>query len=69
MESIEEYILTDKNHIPVYKTFDLLDLAREIMQLNEEIKYTNSNRSYENRKIFDYRLLIEERKIEDLEKR
>ena len=65
---ITEYILTDSSLKPIYKTFDLLDLAREIMQLNKEIQYINTNKTYENRKKFNYRLLIEEHEIKDLEK-
>lgn len=66
---IIEYILTDSSLKPIYKTFDLLDLAREIMQLNKEIQYINTHKTYENKKEFNYRLLIEEHEIKDLERR
>lgn len=66
---ITEYILTDSSLKPIYRTFDLLDLAREIMQLNKEIQYTNEHKTYENRKKINYHLLIEEHEIKGLEKR
>ena len=68
MTFIEEYILTDKNNKPIYRTFDLVDLAKKIITLNNEIIYINRAKNYEDIKVFDYRLLIEKHKIEDLEK-
>ena len=65
---ITEYILTDSLLKPIYKTFDLVDIAREIMQLNKEIQYINTDKTYENRKKFNYHLLIREHEIKDLEK-
>lgn len=68
MKQIDEYILLDKKSIPIYKTFDLLDLATKIIDLNKEIIYINTHKKYEDKKIFDYKLVIEKYEIIGLEK-
>ena len=39
MNYINEYILLDKMENAIYKTFDILDLAHKIIDLNNEIIY------------------------------
>lgn len=68
MKQIDEYILLDKKSIPIYKTFDLLDLATKIINLNKEIIHINTHKKYEDKKIFNYKLVIEKYEIIDLEK-
>ena len=64
---IDEYILTDSSYNPIYKTFDLRDLATEILRLNNEIQYINSKKEYEEQVKFSYHLIIESKEILDLE--
>ena len=70
MNYIEEYILLDRRENAIYKTFDILDLARKIIDLNNEIIYINhaENNQYDNRKLFDYHLTVKRCEIKDLEK-
>lgn len=71
MNYINEYILLDKMENAIYKTFDILDLAYKIIDLNNEIIYINyaENRQYDNRKLFNYHLIVKRSEIKDLEKR
>ena len=65
---IDEYILTDNLLKPIYKTFDLVDLANEILSIDSKIKLINKTKTYEERKKFKCCLIIEKHKIEDLER-
>lgn len=64
---IDEYILTDSTYNPIYKTFDLRDLATEILRLNNEIQYINSKKEYKEQVKFNYHLIVESKEILDLE--
>lgn len=64
---IMEYILTDSSYNSIYKTFDLRDLATEILRLNNEIQYINSKKEYEEQVKFSYHLIVESKEILDLE--
>ena len=70
MNYVEEYILLDKMENAIYKTFDILDLAHKIIDLNNEIIYINRAEinQYGNRKLFNYHLIVEKHEIKDLEK-
>ena len=65
---VDEYILTDSSLKPIYRTFDLVDLAEEIIKRNNEIAFINMRKSYETRERFKYRLIVEKHEIKDLEK-
>lgn len=65
---IDEYILTDSSLKPIYRTFDLVDLANKIVRIDSEIKIMNMGKSYEQRKKFKCRLIVEKHEIKDLEK-
>lgn len=64
---IDEYILTDSSYNHIYKTFDLRDLATEILRLNNEIQYINSKKEYKEQVKFNYHLIVESKEILDLE--
>ena len=63
---ISVYIIIDKENKPVYRTIDLVDLAKVIISLNNKIIYINYTRDYNSQEYFDYKLIIENYKIKDL---
>ena len=64
---IDEYILTDSSYNPIYKTFDLRDLATEILRLNNEIQYINSKKEYKEQVKFNYHLIVDSIETLDVE--
>lgn len=65
---ISVYIIIDKESKPVYQTIDLVDLAKEIISLNNKRIYINHSRDYNSQEHFDYKLIIESCEIKDLMK-
>ena len=66
MSNISVYIIIDKENKPVYRTIDLVDLAKVIISLNNEIIHINHTKDYDSQEHFDYKLIIENCEIEDL---
>ena len=63
MNYIDKYIILDEKSIPIYKTFDLLDLAYKIISLNNEIIHRNHTLDYKDKKYFNYKIIIEKYEI------
>lgn len=63
MNYIDKYIILDEKSIPIYKTFDLVDLAFKLISLNNEIIHRNHNLDYMHQKYFNYKIIIEKYKI------
>lgn len=66
MSNISVYIIIDKENKPVYKTIDLVDLAKVIISLNNKIIHINHTKDYDSQEHFDYKLIIEKCEIKDL---
>ena len=66
MSNISVYILIDKENKAVYKTIDLVNLAKVIISLNNKRIHINHTRDYNSQEDFDYKLIIESYKIQDL---
>lgn len=66
MSNINVYIIIDKENKPVYKTIDLVDLAKVIISLNNKRIHINHTRDYNSQEHFEYKLIIESCEIQDL---